>query len=92
MFLVGVGVKNVFELYSSRLTSLILVVYLYLAYLILSQGWVVEISDSKENPKSDLDLDLRFVNIPKLHFGYNMGLSSPDDFSDQFPVAILNQE
>ena len=67
VFLVGVGVKNVFELYSSRLTSLILVVYLYLAYLILSRGWgwMVGKSDSKENPKSDLDLDLGFVNITK---------------------------
>ena len=25
-------------------------------------GWVVGKSDSKENPKSDLDLDLGFVN------------------------------
>ena len=74
VFLVGVGVKIVFELYSSRLTSLVLVVYLYLAYLILSRGWGVGVGggwvcglvvgkfDSKENPKSDLDLDLGFVN------------------------------
>ena len=33
-----VGAKNIFELYSSRLTPLVLVVYLYLAYLILSRG------------------------------------------------------
>ena len=41
VFLVGVGAKKkVFELYSSRVTSLVLVVYLYLAYLILSRGGV----------------------------------------------------
>ena len=64
VFLVGVGLKHVFELFSSRLTLLVLVVYLYLAYFILSWGWgwVVGKSDSKENPKSDLDLDLGFVN------------------------------
>ena len=53
LFLVGIGVKNVFELYSSRLTSLVLVVYLYLAYLILSRGWgVVGKSDFKEKTLS----------------------------------------
>ena len=62
VFSVGVGLKNVFELYLSRLTPLVLVVYLYLAYLILFWGWglggwVVGKSDFKENPKSDLDLD-----------------------------------
>ena len=55
-------VNNIFELYSSRLTTFILVVDLFLAYLILSLGyglglgWVGK-SDFKENPKSDLDLD-----------------------------------
>ena len=67
-FVFGWGwVENVFEFYSSGLTPLVLVVYLYLAYLIPFDGWgwVVENSDLKENPKSDLDLDLGFVKNNK---------------------------
>ena len=66
MVCVGVGFKNIVELYSSRLTTFVLVVQLNLAYFILSRGgwgWgVVGKSDFKENPKSDMDLDLGFVN------------------------------
>ena len=40
-----------------------MVVYLYLAYFILSRGWgAVGKSDFKENSESDLDLTLWFVN------------------------------
>ena len=61
MFLAGFGLKNVFELHSSRLTPLLLVVYLYHAYLILSRGWVVGKADFKENPMSNPDLLLIFI-------------------------------
>ena len=41
MIWVRVGFKNIFELYSSRLATFVLVVQLNLAYLVLSQvGWV----------------------------------------------------
>ena len=46
-----------------------MVVDFFLANLILSQGLgvvVVGKSDFKENPKSDLDFDLAFVNMIKL--------------------------
>ena len=60
------NIENVFELYASRQTTFVFDVQLYLAYLILSLGWVVRKSDFKENPKSDLDLDLGFVKIVRI--------------------------
>ena len=62
MFWSGLGSKKKFELYSRRLTTFVLVVLLYLAYLILSHGvGGGRKSDFKVNSKSNLDLDLRFV-------------------------------
>ena len=59
------------DTWSSSVTTFVLVVKLYLAWLILSRvgmggGWwesVVGKSDSKENLKSNLDLDQGFVNM-----------------------------
>ena len=73
-FLAGVGLKNVFELYSSRPTSFVLVLFLYLAYLKLFQGWewVVGKSDLKENPKSNLDLDLDYLKLYYIIYNPNI--------------------
>ena len=66
-----VGSKKFLELYSSRLTTFVLVVYLYIAYLILSSGWgcgVVEMLAArnmilKETLSLTRDLNVGFVNL-----------------------------
>ena len=61
------NIEKVFELCLSRLTHFVLVVQLYLAFFSGWTGWgVVGKSDSKENPKSDLDLDQGFVKKTKI--------------------------
>ena len=60
---VWVWLKNIFELYSCRLTPFVLVVKIDLARLILSPRVGMDRkSDFKENQVIYLDLDLVFVN------------------------------
>ena len=64
-FGLGEFIKKYFEICSVRLTCCVLIVRLYLVYLAFSwrgMGGVVGIRDLKENPKSDLGLDLESVN------------------------------
>ena len=66
---VWVWLKNIFELYSCRLTPFVLVVKLDLARLILSPRVGVDRkSDFKENTKSNLDLNLGFLGGHHLYW------------------------